>query len=269
MPSMPSIFGLDTRQARDADAETGPPPAEAGLHCVDAEQAPEALAATARELQVPGTCRHRRNMGFKLKGVSYATRAAPQPFGSPPRHDNEPETTHAVRPATAQRIEEPISPTSDLPTPRRLAMDCEVLRVVQDATFAAARRPGWRAASGWTTWTHIRPAPASRPGRTFVHGRTLICPIRAVAGQGLFSRQRDAREQAMVASLANMGLSDMAAAQADCLRRRGSSIGERASNALDLMQEGRHDWRTKWARYAPQPNFQQNQQKRFVPLLIC
>ena len=264
MPSMPSIFGLDTRQARDADAETGPPPAEPGLHCVDAEQAPEALAATARELQVPGTCRHRRNMGFKLKGVSYATRAAPQPFGSPPRHDNEPETTHAVRPATAQRIEEPISPTSDLPTPRRLAMDCEVLRVVQDATFAAARRPGWRAASGWTTWTHIRPAPASRPGRTFVHGRTLICPIRAVAGQGLFSRQRDAREQAMVASLANMGLSDMAAAQADCLRRRGSSIGERASNALDLMQEGRHDWRTKWARYAPQPNFQQNQQKRIA-----
>ena len=80
--------------------------------------------------------------------------------------------------------------------------------------------------------------------------------------KGIFARQRDAQEQAMIVSLAKMGLTASARSKAQRLRAFGCDLTKETTCALDSMVEGQHVWRSKWSAYRPSPSFEQNIEKR-------
>jgi hypothetical protein len=87
----------------------------------------------------------------------------------------------------------------------------------------------------------------------------------AVANRkGFFARQVEARENAMIASLAKLGLADMVSAKVERMHVAGCKLDQRASAALESMQDGQHEWRSKWSFFRPTPNFEENQRKRRV-----
>jgi hypothetical protein len=81
-------------------------------------------------------------------------------------------------------------------------------------------------------------------------------------GKGIFSRQREAREQALIVSLAGMGLEEMASSRMRVLRDRGCKPGKSAIDAVEAMREGQHIWRSKWTQFRPVPSFAMNEEKR-------
>jgi hypothetical protein len=87
----------------------------------------------------------------------------------------------------------------------------------------------------------------------------------AVANRkGIFARQVEARENAMIASLAKLGLAGMVSAKVERMHVAGCKLDQRASAALQSMQDGQHEWRSKWSFFRPTPNFEENQHKRRV-----
>ncbi len=87
----------------------------------------------------------------------------------------------------------------------------------------------------------------------------------AVANRkGFFARQVEARENAIIASLAKLGLADMVSAKVERMHVAGCKLDQRASAALESMQDGQHEWRSKWSFFRPTPSFEENQRKRRV-----
>ena len=96
---------------------------------------------------------------------------------------------------------------------------------------------------------HLHPRPTKGDGR-----------------KGIFSKQLQARENGMVAALADMGLVEMAKAKLKHMQYRGCTLDKQAATALVSMKDGQHEWRSKWSTFRPVQSFEQNLQKHYAQL---
>ena len=83
-------------------------------------------------------------------------------------------------------------------------------------------------------------------------------------GKGVFTRQWEAQEQAMIVSLAGMGLSKSASKKMRVLQESGCKLDRKTIDAVETMEEGKHEWRSKWSPFRPVPSFHMNEERRVL-----
>lgn len=211
----------------------------------------------------------RRNMGFKIQATSLgkelslvksvrhseelsqseaahpqcsmasSTASAPLTHDAADVHGHAPSARHAAHPEGSHtRARSEVN--SDGRTPPALR-----------PTVVCSSRPG---AAGTKT-----PLPDAAPTHPAPTGRAGTA-----SGKGIFTRQCEARQQALVKSLASMGLADMAGAEAQRLRAGGCELDRETASALLSMQAGHHQWRTQWTAYRPVPNVGASRETRLL-----
>jgi len=206
----------------------------------------------------------RRNMGFKLQATSLGKDFS---LVKSVRHSEELAQSEAAHPQCSMA-----SSTASA----SLTHDAADIHGHAPSARNAAQSEGSHSQARPEVNSDRRTPPALRPtvvcsSRPAAAGTkdapTQTAPTRrigAASGKGIFTRQCEARQQALVKSLASMGLVDMAGAEAQRLRAGGCELDCEAASALLSMQAGHHQWRTQWTAYRPVPNVGASRETRLL-----
>ena len=212
----------------------------------------DTLPGAPRQILEAGLAAH-------LPGFLAHDRCAASPHAEPPAELATNETTDAATVSSHAQPEEGCAPAV-----RRRQINFRL------------RGRAHRVAPGTLSLTLDRASAVPSSGQG--HAAAVLDPLRAASGEqktvafarrsaavnrkGIFTRQVEARDNAMVASLAKLGLTDMVGAKVKRIHVAGRKLDQQASKAVESMQDGQHAWRSKWSIFRANPSFVENDLKR-------